>query len=136
MSAAIEWLSALGVGFINISMSLPAGAADYAKLCATIAKEDKIFFTIAAGNSGPGRGLSAACAGKNKLTVGAARNGVVEKYSGDSDLVRSFLQRRFRRPNIGARKGTGCSARTILTGPAAPTAKRLILVPITDWRGS
>jgi tetratricopeptide (TPR) repeat protein len=87
MTDAVLWLASLGVKLVSISISLPDGAADYSRLCATMGAQD-IFFAIAAGNSGEFSIVyPAACNIKHKLVVGASRNRIVEDYSGPADAV-------------------------------------------------
>lgn len=86
---AIDWLAGHHVRVVNISLSLPEKAADYTRLCATIAEHEDMFFSIAAGNSGQEAVVyPAACSATNKIVVGAATaDGKVPAYSGRADLV-------------------------------------------------
>lgn len=88
ISDAILWLAELDVQIVNVSLSLPVDGADYTRLCATMGAQEKMLFTIAAGNSGEASVVyPAACPIKNKIVVGASQDGKVPDYSGPSDIV-------------------------------------------------
>src|SRR5262249_12346042 len=62
--------------------------ADYTRLCTTMGAQEKMLFTIAAGNSGVASVVyPAACPIKNKIVVGASQDGKVTDYSGPSDMA-------------------------------------------------
>lgn len=89
MIEGVRWLGELGVRSVNISIALPAGAADFSKLCEVLAEQTETFFAIAAGNAGPQATVyPAGCAPSNALVVGAVTSdGTVPEYSGRADLV-------------------------------------------------
>ncbi|NKN37828.1 S8 family serine peptidase [Agrobacterium sp. a22-2] len=67
---AIEWLAAVDVDVINMSLGFDPSVAEVHSICASIARHPTIFFVVAAGNRGPDwRPIPAACDGPNIMVT-------------------------------------------------------------------